>query len=103
NTVMKNKLIAILILLSLVLRNPIDVRARTGNESAITERNITLQAGTNEATVTFAELGFQETSLVSPFDSTRVLFSIPANWRLAAGGELSTEYDITLSVVCGGA
>jgi hypothetical protein len=94
---MKNRLIAIMILLSLALRNPIDVRAWRGNESAITERNITLQAGTNEATVTFGELGFQETSLVSPFDSTRVLFSIPANWRLAPNGEVQLEYDVSLT------
>jgi hypothetical protein len=96
-TVMKNKLIAIMILLSLLLRNPIDVRAWTWNESAITERNALIQVGTNEATVTFGEMGFQETSLVSPFDSTRVLFSIPANWRLVPNAEVELEYEVTLT------
>ena len=56
-----------------------------------------IQVGENEAIVTFGEMGFQETSLVSPFDSTRVLFSIPPNWRLVPTGEVQLEYEVTLT------
>src|ERR1043165_6848793 len=69
---------------------------RTSKESGVNIANF-IEIGTNEATVTFADLGFQETGLISPFDATRVLFSIPANWKLAPGGELQLDYDITLS------
>ena len=94
---MKNKLIAILTLLGLIMGNVIDARAWTANESKITERKALIQVGENEAVVTFGELGFQEANLVSPFDSTRVLFSIPANWRLAPTGEVQLDYEVTLT------
>lgn len=92
---MKNNLIAIMILFCLLFRNASNVHA--WNEPAITDRNAFIQVGINEATVTFGELGFQETSLVSPFDSTRVLFSIPANWRLVPNGEAQLEIEVTLT------
>lgn len=94
---MKIKFIAILILLGLLFRNPIAVFARTTGDSGAQKENAFVQVGENEAIVTFSELGFQETSLVSPFDSTRVLFSIPANWRLVPNGEVSLEYEVTLT------
>ena len=94
---MKNKFIAILILLGLLFGKAVEVRAWTWSESEITERNALIQVGENEAIVTFGELGFQETSLVSPFDSTRVLFSIPPNWRLAPGGEVQLDFEVTLT------
>jgi hypothetical protein len=94
---MKIKFIAILILLGLLFRNPIAVFARTAGESGAQKENAFVQVGENEAIVTFGELGFQETSLVSPFDSTRVLFSIPANWRLVPNGEVTLEYEVTLT------
>lgn len=94
---MKYKYIAIMILLGLLFRNPIAARAWTWNESKITERNVLTQVGENEAVVTFGEMGFQETTLVSPFDSTRVLFSIPANWRLVPNGEVTLDYEVTLT------
>ena len=94
---MKNKFIAILILLGLVIGHVIDARAWTGHEAEITERNTLIQVGENEAIVTFGEMGFQEASLVSPFDSTRVLFSIPPNWRLVPTAEIQLEYEVTLT------
>ena len=93
---MKNKIIAMMILLGLILGSPLNVLAKVSREENVNEQGF-IQVGANEATVTFAELGFRETSLVSPFDSTRVLFSIPANWRLAPGGEVQLDYDVTLS------
>lgn len=96
---MKNKLMAIVILLSLLLGNSIDVRAWTRSETSIDERIALIDVGTNQASVTFGELGFPETTLVSPYDSTRVLFSVPANWRLVSGGVVELEYDVILSGV----
>jgi hypothetical protein len=92
---MKIKFIAISILFGLLFGNVYNVRA--WNESEITDRHVLTQVGENQAIVTFGELGFQETSLVSPFDSTRVLFSIPANWRLVPNGEVQLEYEVTLT------
>ena len=94
---MKNKFIAILILLGLMTGNVNNARAWTRHEAKITERNTRIQVGENEAIVTFGELGFQEASLVSPFDSTRVLFSIPVNWKLVPPAEVQLEYEVTLT------
>ena len=94
---MKKKLIAILILLGLLMGNSIHALAGGQRGSSITEHNAFIQVGENEATVTFGELGFQETTLVSPFDSTRVLFSIPVNWQLVPGGEVQLDVEVTLT------
>jgi len=94
---MKNKILAMLILLGLLLGSPLSVLAQSSRESNSNEPASFIDVGANEATVTFADLGFRETSLVSPFDATSVLFSIPANWRLAPGGEVQLDYEITLS------
>jgi hypothetical protein len=94
---MKTKFIALLILFGLLSGNVVAVRAWTWSESKITEKNVLTQVGENEAVVSFGELGFQETSLVSPFDSTRVLFSIPANWRLVSNAEVQLDYEVTLT------
>jgi hypothetical protein len=94
---MKNKILAMMILLGLLIGSPLDVLAKSSMESSSNEQAGFIDVGANEATVTFAELGFRETSLVSPFDATSVFFSIPANWRLAPGGEVQLDYEITLS------
>lgn len=94
---MKNKFIAILILLGLLLRNPVHVFAGAPFASGSLEEHALIQVGENEAVVTFGDLGFQETSLVSPFDSTRVLFSIPPNWRLVPDGEVQLDFDVMLT------
>ena len=98
---MKNKIFAIITLLGLLLGNPLNVYARAQNDSNVNEPVFTV-VGPGEADVTFADLGFRETNLVSPFDSTRVLFSIPPNWKLVPGGEVQLDYDITLSGVDAG-
>jgi Bacterial cellulose synthase subunit len=94
---MKNKILTMMILLGLLIGSPLNVLAKSSMESSSNEQVGFIDVGANEATVTFAELGFRETSLVSPFDATSVLFSIPANWRLAPGGEVQLDYEITLS------
>ena len=92
---MKHKIIAFLILLVLLAGNSINALAGGQLDSAITEQNALIQVGEDEATITFGELGFQETTLVSPFDSTRVFFSIPVNWRLVPGGEVQLDFEVT--------
>src|SRR5215213_2633660 len=94
---MKNKILAMMILLGLLLGSPLSVLARSSRESSSNEQAGFIDVGANEAIVTFADLGFRETSLASPFDATSVLFSIPANWRLAPGGEVQLDYEVTLS------
>lgn len=94
---MKHKVIAIVLLFGLLFGNPLGVSAQTWNESSMQIQSTFIDVGPGEASVTFAELGFRESSLVSPFDSTRVLFSIPPNWKLSAGGTVKLDYDLTLS------
>ena len=94
---MKNKIFAIIILAGLLLGNFAHASAWTWSESGTQKPDAFIEIGANEAMVAFSDLGFQETSLVSPFDSTRVLFSVPANWRLVAGGEVQLEYDLSLT------
>jgi hypothetical protein len=84
-------------LLGMLMGNWTPARAGGTYEGAISEQNALFQVGENEATVTFGELGFQETTLVSPFDSTRVLFSIPVNWQLVPGGEVQLDFEVTLT------
>lgn len=94
---MKNKIVALVALFGLILATPLTVFARTGDGSSLNNQNAFIDIGNNQASVTFGDLGFQETALVSPFDSTRVLFSIPANWRLSPGGAVQLDYEIVLS------
>ncbi|MBI5842249.1 MAG: cellulose biosynthesis cyclic di-GMP-binding regulatory protein BcsB [Chloroflexi bacterium] len=56
-----------------------------------------LEIGENHATVTFGDLGYPEIDLVSPFDSTRIFFSVPSNWRLSEGGAVELNFDTLLS------
>ncbi len=94
---MKNKVVAIIVLLGFIVGSPFHVYARTASESGIQEENAFIDVGPGQASVTFAELGYQDTSLVSPFDATRVLFSTPPNWRLSPGGTVQIDYEINLS------
>src|SRR5689334_5703551 len=94
---MKNKILAMLVLLGILLGSPLSALAQSSGPASNVEQAGLIDVGANEASVTFAELGFRDASLVSPFDSTSVFFSIPANWRLAAGGEVQLDYEVTLS------
>ena len=94
---MKHKVIATIILLGLLLGSPLSAFARSSSELGVQGKNTFIEVGPGQASVTFAELGFQETSLISPFDATRVLFSVPPNWKLSPGGSVRLDYEITLS------
>lgn len=41
--------------------------------------------------VTFASVGFQENTLRGPFDSTRLLFGLPADWKLSGDAEVQLD------------
>lgn len=90
------KILIFITLFGLLLANAQMVSARTWSESDTAEGKVFIEIGANEATVTFEELGFRETNLVSPFDATRVLFSVPPNWQLT-GGTLRLDYEVTLT------
>ncbi|HSL41895.1 MAG TPA: cellulose biosynthesis cyclic di-GMP-binding regulatory protein BcsB [Anaerolineales bacterium] len=94
---MKNKIISFMILLGLIFGNYINVSARAAAESSTRESYAFIDIGENEATVTFADLGFRETSLISPYDATRLFFSIPPNWQLTTGGSIQLEYEVSLT------
>ncbi|MEW6403159.1 MAG: cellulose biosynthesis cyclic di-GMP-binding regulatory protein BcsB [Chloroflexota bacterium] len=84
-------------LLVVVLLMPVSAAADAPEKSNLGSTQAYIQIGDNQAVVTFEELGYQQTDLISPFDSTRVFFSIPANWRLAAGGQVELNFDTLLS------
>ncbi len=84
-------------ILAVALLLPVSVAAQTPDRSNLGATQSFIQIGDNKAVVSFAELGYQQTDLVSPFDSTRVFFSIPSNWRLSTGGQVELNFDTLLS------
>ncbi|OQY88187.1 MAG: hypothetical protein B6D38_10270 [Anaerolineae bacterium UTCFX1] len=62
------------------------------------EVNAPTNASASDAvSLSFAQLGFRKSDLISPFDVMRLLFSVPPNWKLEAGGEVQIDYDVLLS------
>jgi len=93
------KIINLLILI-IVFVFPLQVSAQSaGGEqpSPMAINDINVAVGESQASVTFADLGFTDTNLVSPFDSTRVFFSLPPNLQLVQGGELVLNFDVVIS------
>src|SRR5512147_2268954 len=84
-------------ILALTLMLPVSVAAQTPDKSNLSATQSFIQIGDNQAVVSFAELGYQQVDLISPFDSTRVFFSIPSNWRLADGGQVELNFDTLFS------
>ena len=56
-----------------------------------------LQTEGNKAIVSFAELGYDDTELVSPYDSTNVFFTLPSNWELTPSAVLTLDVNVFLS------
>ena len=94
---MKKLISALTALLVLLLAYPLQAGAQKPIAPSAPLQNRPVQIGENQATVTFGELGYTNIDLVSPYDSTRVMFSIPANWKLVPGGTVQLVYEITLS------
>jgi cellulose synthase operon protein B len=94
---MRHKIITFMILLGLLLTHPLAASADTRGQTHVYAPFPQIEVGENQATVTFEDLDFRETTLVSPFDITRVFFSVPANWKLREGGSLRLDYEVTLT------
>ena len=77
---------------------PLQVGAQSQNSSPLLRTRM-IEIGNNQASVSFADLGYSDVSLISPIDSTRELFSIPPNWKLIPGGDIVLNYDVVLSGV----
>ncbi|HRQ32979.1 MAG TPA: cellulose biosynthesis cyclic di-GMP-binding regulatory protein BcsB, partial [Anaerolineales bacterium] len=74
--------------------------AASGSQEHIfyAEVNAPANASASDAvSLSFAQLGFRKSDLISPFDVMRLLFSVPPNWKLEAGGEVQIDYDVLLS------
>ncbi|MCC7119447.1 MAG: cellulose biosynthesis cyclic di-GMP-binding regulatory protein BcsB [Anaerolineales bacterium] len=93
------KILAFIFLPILVLGNFARVAAsEPKNTTFYGEINAPAEVGEGDnASLSFAQLGFRQTELTSPFDVTHLLFSIPPNWKLAAGGDIQIDYDVMLS------
>jgi hypothetical protein len=98
---MKNKVFIVVVILILLSINPLKVSAQvstptpTPTITPVVAETVTVVD--NKASVTFAQLRFRDDTLTSPLDSTRVLFSLPPNWRLVSGGEVEINYDVLFS------
>lgn len=46
---------------------------------------------------TFNQLGYAEKIMVGPYDSARILFSLPPTWQLIEGGTITLRYTLTVS------
>lgn len=88
------KLIQILLIIGLLV-TPMSVVTAQGTTTNPVE--LQAAAGENPVTVSFADMGYSDTDLSSPFDSTSVFFSIPPNWKLAEGGVIELNFDVVLS------
>ena len=103
---MKKTIIMFIVILILLVTTPLTVSAQTPSPTPVATNSpaaTAVPASTaitpvtvldNKAAVTLAQMGFRDDTLTSPFDSTRVLFSTPANWKLSSGGELEINYDV---------
>ncbi|RMD65333.1 hypothetical protein D6833_03130 [Candidatus Parcubacteria bacterium] len=83
-------------LLALLLANPSLVTAQQGKIHLSSTGSFQI-VDENVARVTLTDLGYQDLDLISPLDSTSVLFSIPPNWRLTEGASIELNYEVTLS------
>lgn len=48
---------------------------------------------------TFKELGYSERIMVGPYDSVRIFFSTPINWRLTSGSKMTLKFNTSYSGV----
>lgn len=96
---MKNKVLILFVILGLILASSFSVAASTLEpvHNPVSLDNSKFFVGENQAVVSFAELGYQDLDLASPYDSTSVLFSTPPNWQLTEGGVIELNFDVLLS------
>ncbi|MBE0683513.1 MAG: cellulose biosynthesis cyclic di-GMP-binding regulatory protein BcsB [Anaerolineales bacterium] len=87
---MNNKAFNSVLIVILLLMSPFSFAGRA--------MGIPIQQGNgSSASVSFADLGYTDSNLNGPFDSTRKVFSVPTNWSLVSGGYVQLEFDVIFS------
>lgn len=81
---------------SLFLIFPFRAAAKEPVATDLTHQTTVIING-NNASVSFADLGYRDRTLVSPLGLANILFSTPLNWKLVSGGEIELHYDLFLS------
>jgi len=94
---MKIKTIVFIALICILLATPIHVFAQTVASDDFSELMPEMQITDNRAVFSFADLGFVEKSLFSPYGISRILFSVPPNWKLTPGGSITINFDAVLN------
>lgn len=94
---MKMKTILFVLLIGVLLATPIHAFAQSAVREDFSTRQPEIQITDNRAVFTFADLGFLEKSLFSPYGISRLLFSVPPNWKLVSGGTVTIDFDVVLN------
>lgn len=84
---------ALIVLLSV----PAHVLAQTSLQGEAPAPVREIQITGDRAIFTLSDLGSNDRKLFSPYDATRVLFSVPPNWRLAPGGMIELHFEVVLT------
>jgi len=93
---MKKKMFLVLGILMILLTIPFQVAAQAPESNAQPQQKAKIEVAGGKASISFADLGYRERTLVSPYDITNLLFSTPS-WKLIPGGEIELNYDLFLS------
>jgi len=94
------KINGILLTLLLLLITPLQVFAKPADGLSPVRGLLSVKQfaeGENQALIHFSDMGFSDTNLVSPYDSTRIFFNLPPNWRLIEGGEVEINFNAVLT------
>ena len=98
---MNIKMLKVFVVAVLLFSTPFSAAARGATLTAPAKNGASVlpQGIGSSASVTFADLGYPDSDLVGPFDSTRKTFSAPANWRIQPGGIVVLNYDVIFTGV----
>lgn len=94
---MKIKTILFIALIGVLLATPIHAFAQSVTFDDFSAFAPEMQITDNRAVFSFADLGVPEKSLFSPYGVSRVLFSVPPNWKLTSGGTITINFDAVLN------
>ena len=94
---MKIKTILFIALIGVLLATPIHAFAQSVKSDDFLAFAPEMQITDNRAVFSFADLGVPEKSLFSPYGVSRVLFSVPPNWKLTSGGTITINFDAVLN------
>ena len=94
---MKIKAILFIVLIGILLTTPIHAFAQSALSDDFSDLLPEMQITDNRAVFSFADLGLAEKSLFSPFGVSRILFSVPPNWKLTSGGTVTINFEAVLN------